>query len=519
MQNEFQLSRILFRALPIFAVLIFLPTIFFDFAYDDFFQIVQHPKVNALSGSFHSVFFAFSEPTFPGDLFRPLTVTSYRVTALLFGVNPFPHHIINILLFGGCVFLLGEVLRVAIPKREMATLFALIWFTVHPVHIEAVANIVGRAELFAAFFTLGSLLMYQRSRTERSAFLLGFSILSYAAACLSKESALTALPLILLFPCFFESQEQRNDSRSRAALVCFLLITVMLLFYRWIVLKDLFIQERDLHTYYAENPLLQEPFLARVFPALKILGDAILLLLFPLRLSADYSSPHHLFWSEVHSLSGYISVGVVFLYLSSLFVFRSKRFVFFGLWPVFTLSLTSNILTPIGTIMGERLLFLPSMGFCIYISCIGYTVFQRFSLPERSRHFLIASFLGFHLFQLTFRLPIWQNNATLFRATVVDNPKSPKAYLNLGMHLYHKDRKYEEAERGFRKALELESGRVEYFKNLINALIMQQKFGSAEYWTKKALEKFPKNQDLQEVQEKLLALKGHTSEEVTGNSE
>ncbi|MCI5066099.1 hypothetical protein MRY87_10280 [bacterium] len=491
---------------PLLAVLLYSPAILFDFAYDDFFQIAQNGSVLSSERSWRSLFFAFLEPTFPGDLFRPVTVTTYRLQAVLSGSTPMAFHLLNVLVFGGCVGLVGVLYQRVLGVISLSFL-ALLWFAVHPVHVEAVANIVGRAELLTAFFGLVSILCYVNSVRRRNTLLLVASLASYLLASLSKESGLCLLPLILGAPFFLPEREKEGASPfpTRTALFLFLGGALAVVGARWVVLGDLFFQERDLTTYYVENPLLQEAFFNRVLPGLKGLGDSILLLTIPLHLSADYSLPAEEFWSRVHSLRGYGSVALVGVYLFSLFAFRRERWVYFGLWPICTMALTANILTPIGTLMGERLLFLSSIGFCAYSVAVVDHLAKRCSSP-RVGVALVCLLIGVSTVQLINRLPVWHDNGTLFRATVEDNPKSPKSWLNLGLHLYSQEQDYPGAEAAFRQAIHLEGGRIEYYKNLINALLQQQQYPQALFWIEKGLEVSPKNADLLKARTQVRAL-------------
>ena len=68
-----------------------------------------------------------------------------------------------------------------------AALAAALVFAVHPVHVEAVANSVGRLELMTAVWVLAALLAHRRGSRLAPAF--------YALALLSKENAVVFLAL------------------------------------------------------------------------------------------------------------------------------------------------------------------------------------------------------------------------------------------------------------------------------------------------------------------------------------
>src|SRR2546426_810329 len=120
------------------------------FALDDLTIIVANPLVHGLSG----VWRAFALPYFPANLdasvYRPLTIATYaldwsvRSTAWFHAVNLMWH-------------VAASVLVAVLARRwagDAAGLVAGVAFAVHPVHVEAVANVVGRNELMASVFTL-----------------------------------------------------------------------------------------------------------------------------------------------------------------------------------------------------------------------------------------------------------------------------------------------------------------------------------------------------------------------------
>lgn len=91
--------------------------------------------------------------------FRPLCVATFRLNFLLHGLSPAGYHALNVILhiLNTAVFM--EVIRKISGNSLLATLAGLS-FAVHPIHTEAVAGIVGRADLGACLFFLLSLLFY-----------------------------------------------------------------------------------------------------------------------------------------------------------------------------------------------------------------------------------------------------------------------------------------------------------------------------------------------------------------------
>jgi len=81
-------------------------------------------------------------------------VFSFWIDARLFGRHAAGFHVVNLLLHAGCVLLLWRLLRRLFPNRSGAAWLTTLVFAVHPLHAEAVVGVVGRAELWAAFWCL-----------------------------------------------------------------------------------------------------------------------------------------------------------------------------------------------------------------------------------------------------------------------------------------------------------------------------------------------------------------------------
>src|SRR5690606_30262741 len=118
----------------------------------------------------------------------------------LWGERPALFHAVNLALHSGVVLLLFLLLR-RWTSTWLACAGAAV-FAVHPVHVEAVANVVGQAELLAACFTLAGCLLYRRwldteTVPARVALLLGTGV-AYALAFGSKEIAVTLPALLVL---------------------------------------------------------------------------------------------------------------------------------------------------------------------------------------------------------------------------------------------------------------------------------------------------------------------------------
>jgi len=139
------------------SLLVFISALKNGFVFDD----IIHIRDNESIRSWHSAFNLFFEPTFPGDLYRPFTTFTYALNYLICGPNPFSFHLINILLHGAVCVLIFNLLqeRLGFNKAFIISLL----FAWSPIHVEVVANTVGRAEILAALFGFAFLLCAKKS--------------------------------------------------------------------------------------------------------------------------------------------------------------------------------------------------------------------------------------------------------------------------------------------------------------------------------------------------------------------
>lgn len=135
------------------------------------------------------------------NIYRPLTVWSLALnygTNILFGKHgesPFGFHLVNLLLHAivGCL-LYRYLLSLQLPAwPSMATVLL---FAAHPIHTEAVAGAVGRAEICATLFGVLFLLLHRQKTPV-------VGTIAYLLALWSKESAITFFPFAIVVDTLF----------------------------------------------------------------------------------------------------------------------------------------------------------------------------------------------------------------------------------------------------------------------------------------------------------------------------
>ncbi len=145
--------------------------------YDDRAAVVRNPVVTGaspLSRAWAVDFWGEHELASAAShkSWRPLVTLSYAANHAIHAIEPFGYHAVNVLLHATNAALVAPAARATLgwgPRSGRAGVGAAILFAVHPVHVEAVQNIVGRAELGMALFYLGGFLIYVHVATRASA--------------------------------------------------------------------------------------------------------------------------------------------------------------------------------------------------------------------------------------------------------------------------------------------------------------------------------------------------------------
>ena len=127
---------------------------------------------------------------------HPLTWLSHMLDCQLYGLNPFGHHLTNLLLHISNTLLLFFLLSrmTGLPWRSgfVAALFA-----IHPLHIQSVAWIAERKDVLSTFFLLLTIFAYVRYTQKPNIKRYLLVLFTFALGLMSKPMLVT-LPIILL---------------------------------------------------------------------------------------------------------------------------------------------------------------------------------------------------------------------------------------------------------------------------------------------------------------------------------
>ncbi|KAK1931055.1 Transmembrane and TPR repeat-containing protein 4 [Phytophthora citrophthora] len=350
--------------------------------------------------------------------YRPLTILSFRLNFWMGkGHSAWLYHFTNALVHATCSVLVWKVADVlfqqhqrrigsvsnkenpqdssptaASEKQEVTSgeswenlvgsLTTGLLFAVHPIHCDAVASIVGRADLLCTSLSLTAFLAYvegaKKKKTKWASIALALGLTIAAGLC--KELGFTNFALLVAYDVLRIHHYQAN-MKAMQLMVRRVTITVtvgvLAAFVRvWINGEH---QQMEWNIL-ANNVVVQESRLTRILSYMHLHVWYLWKLVWPRWLCFDYgyntipviesiSDPRN-----VYTLFGYLVVATG-LHSATLHWFGSRKSppssllvlcIAFGVVPFVP---ASNIIFPVGTVVAERLMYFPSIGFCLLIGC------------------------------------------------------------------------------------------------------------------------------------------------------
>jgi len=370
-------------------------------------------------------------------LYRPFTTLSYAVNWAIGGLDVVGYHLGNIGLHVLCCLLVLELgtlvasaWRGAGPTARAAALFGALLFAIHPVHVEAVTAMVGRDELLAAAGALGSL--YLVCTRRRAPWRYPLALAALAAGILSKENAAVApllfalIALALPAAADLEVRPSLSTSEGKAALWrAGALAAGMVGVVALCVLLRPAAAAIPREAQWFDSLPRQVVFNTMT----RVLAEYLRLLVFPWPLGLDFYYSNRIPATPTFTGTCLADTAVWLAVLTvGVASWRRAPLVAVGILWVFVALLPVLNIIPIGVLMAERLLYLPSVGFCLMVGA-GVAVLLERLRPEGSRQALAAGIVlavGIVLAAKTWsRNAEWRDAFTLWRAELRREPVDP----------------------------------------------------------------------------------------------
>lgn len=415
-------------AIPLLVAAIYGRALFAPFFFDDANTVLLNPTVQG-------------PPSLRAMLggTRPLLNLSYAGTFRLSGRSPWGHRLGNIVLHAANALLLYAWLRLTLsatgvgaPAGHWLAWLAAVFFAVHPLQVEAVTYISGRADVLVTFFALLALLALGASHRYRmrpllSGLLGAATVLASVAAAASKESGVV-LPVILFA---YGTLLYGGFGRAIRAhpVMSILLVTPWVLTALLLMRHPEYAQTAGLAFGSSEYGITPLHYL---YTQAGVIVRYLRLSLLPFGQVFDYD------WPVVRTLAGAVLPGVVLFALAlagALGGRRSRLYPFAVLWIFATLAPTSSIV-PIADVIAERRMYLPLVGVALIVGLLvtdAAAALQRRRLPVMWLPVAsLAVLLGFGGLAWA-RNGVWNDPLTLWQDTVRKQPGNPRAHTNLGI--------------------------------------------------------------------------------------
>jgi tetratricopeptide (TPR) repeat protein len=388
-------------------------------------------------------------PTGEAGLYRPFTTLSYLFNYAILGEGDqlLGYHVLNLLLHLGNV-LLAYALALRLVRRFRASVFIAGLWAIHPASTESVTNIVGRADLLAAMAVLSGFLMYLKSREAsgwaRGVWLAGLAVVT-TIGVFSKESAVAILPVIVLYELvWWKSKKGTDDISSRPILtrsrpemssVPFLAVPIaVMLWKRAAVLAA----SPPAEFPFTDNPIVGADWWTGRLTAIKVIARYLGLTIWPANLSCDYSFGQ-IQLAHAAAVDWLACIVVLAVAVAVILVYRWNRAGFFlACFAFLNFVPASNLFFPIGTIMADRLLYLPSLGLLACLVLAVYACAEKPQLAMLAPVLLGVLVLGFAA-RTWVRNQDWQSELALATHDVRVSPRSYKLHQLLAASLFESD--------------------------------------------------------------------------------
>ncbi len=332
--------------------------------------------------------------------FFPLRDTVYWVLFQLFGLNPVPFHVANVLAHVAAAVLVWVLARRMGFSPPVAFGGALL-FAVHPIHVESVTWVAGLKDPLFTALCLGSLIVFLRYRASLRPVEYGVSVVLFVGALLCKS---LALPVPLLMLAMDRLLEGRPSWRVSLMRVGGPAVISGIFFVQFVLMGRLSGVLTPPHggTWFSHFFLSGWAFVRYLQQSVAPTSFALHYCFFP---PAGVFDPRGVL--IVLALVG-VAVALV------LSLRRAPLVAILVVWFCAALAPVAN-LVPFPAIMADRYLYLPSVASCLALA------WGLWKLPVRLRLPLLLACAGVFAAATVARNVTWRSEAALW-AEVAENP-------------------------------------------------------------------------------------------------
>ncbi|MBE0640791.1 MAG: tetratricopeptide repeat protein, partial [Bacteroidales bacterium] len=320
-------------------------------------------------------------------------------------------------------------------------------------------------DVLYTFFYLLSFLKFLDYREQGKLKHLGYSVLLFLLALLSKSAAVT-LPLVLVLTDWL-----KRNRPSPALAVSLLPHFALSLVFGIVAIKSQGAQGaiQDLTPLYTAIDRVYIVGYAIMTYVVKMFAPFQLMAMYPYPSKAEGMFPMEIYAAPLAVL--------VLLILLAFSLRRSRIPAYGGLFFLATSILTLQILPVGGAVVAERYAYVPYIGLSLIPVWLLVRNHQQIKELAHWRHLILAAFSLFFIVLTLQRIPVWQNGLRLFTDLIEKNPTLPFAYNNRG---YAYQKYYGDMNRSledYSKAIAFDST---YYRSLSNRGVVLFNLGRIE---------------------------------------
>jgi len=416
--------------------------------WDDDRYVMDNPAIRNLSPE--SIGHIFSSTTL--NSYNPLVILSFAVEYKFSGLNPATFHVVNLIIhLINSLFVFWLIFLVS--KNNLVSLFTALLFSVHPLHVEAVAWIAARKEVLYSFFYLASIIsyLYYRKNECKPVYLI-ISLLLFLLSVLSKPVAVTLPAILILLDWYLDGKFELKNLKNKIG---------------YIALAVAF----GIVTYFTFNKGGAVGSKFDAMDSILIFFHSLLFYIYklfvPVMLSPVYAFPVKeggwLPW--IYIISPLIVAAIAILILKTK---RYRRILLFGtVFFLMTILPVSNIIPVKNTsLVFDRFTYIPYIGlffiFCVILSEI-YTKGKVKIQDLRTWIAVSVISVVLVLSYLSYEYAMAWSNAISLRTDMIEKyPDNAFAYFWRG-DIYYKSRDYARALDDFNTAIRLDSTDADFF--------------------------------------------------------
>lgn len=451
-----------------FGFLCYFNTLNHPFVWDDYHLVTN----NTFIRSWGNIPEIFKTQLFYGgeaqsNSYRPFQSLTLMLDYSIWGLNPIGYHLTNIILHILAALLLYFLL-LRMTSDQLISYFTSLLFITHPINTEAVAYISGRADSLSAIFILASILLWIRSKSNKTLYLM--SIISFIFALLSMESAIVLLLLLLAYEFIF-NQTKKNKF---IALIPFFAIILLYAVLRLTILNFKELRPVDLTL----------PLAGRLLTTVKAIFLYYWMLFLPINLHMERAITISKSIFEPYTLTAII--GLILILIGSIKIYKRSKILFFAItWFFINIIPYSNII-PLNALVAEHWLYLASIGFLLFPV---YLTFNTLNLRKAGTYFFSIVIILYSA--LTFNQnKVWKDELTLYTSILKFNPYSVRAHFMLGK-TYNKLNRDGDAMRELQTVIKLKPSYVNAYNDLGVIYLNRKEYNLAMQQFQKAIDLWP----------------------------